>query len=81
MLIDNPEIVPLFSFGRCGASGDAVFEQPTFFRHCRYVMDSLDAAVKGIGDLQALVPVLENLGEKHKSFHVKTEHFQVKVLI
>ncbi|XP_038076308.1 neuroglobin-like [Patiria miniata] len=76
MLTEHPEILHLFSFGRCGLSGEAIFQQPMFHRHCQYVMESLDAAVNGLIDLTALVPVLEKLGEKHKSFQVKREHFQ-----
>lgn len=35
----------------------------------------LDAAVKGLGDLPALVPVVQSLGRRHVRYGVKSEHY------
>ena len=34
----------------------------------------LDAAVKGLTDLDALVPVVQKLGERHAGYHVTEQH-------
>jgi len=35
----------------------------------------LDAAVKGLTDLDALVPAVQKLGERHAGYHVTEQHY------
>ncbi len=39
------------------------------------LMTMINAAVRGLGDLGALVPVVENLGRRHVGYGVKDEHY------
>ena len=41
----------------------------------RMLMSVLSAAVKGLSDLEALVPVLRNLGARHHNYGVQEEHY------
>jgi len=53
------------------------YESPAFVRHARAVMTAVDVAVKGLRDLDALVPVLENLGARHVGYGVAEAHYDV----
>ena len=41
------------------------------------LMKMLDAAVKGLTDLDALVPVVQKLGERHVGYGVTDQHYNV----
>lgn len=53
--------------------------QPLFkgdmVKHGRLLMTVLSAAVRGLSDLDALAPVLRNLGARHYSYGVQEEHY------
>ncbi len=77
LLDEHPdELVPLFSFGKLGLNREEMYQKPAFFRHCKGVMTVLGVAVNGLEDLKAVVPVLENLGAKHKTKKVKVAYFE-----
>lgn len=57
----DPELKPLFK-------GD-ITEQG------KKLMSMLAAAVKGLDDLGALVPVVQDLGKRHVGYGVKDEHY------
>ena len=40
-------------------------------------MDTTNAAVEGLNNLAALVPVLENLGKRHVAYGVLPVHYEV----
>jgi len=52
-------------------------KNPDFMAHGLAVVKTVGAAVDGLQDLPALVPVLENLGFKHAAYAVKPEHYPV----
>ena len=58
-----PEVQPLFK-------GD-MKEQG------KKLMTMIGIAVKGLTNLEALVPAVQQLGERHKGYGVKPEHFTV----
>ena len=43
----------------------------------RRLMEMIAAAVNGLGDLPALVPVLQDLGRRHARYGVESTHYQV----
>ena len=45
--------------------------------HALKVMQTVDVAVKGLADLDKLVPVLQGLGKKHVPYGVLPEHYEV----
>ena len=53
------------------------YESPGFVRHARSVMTTVGVAVQGLRDLDALVPVLENLGARHLGYGVQEAHYDV----
>jgi hemoglobin-like flavoprotein len=40
-------------------------------------METIGSAVDGLDDLEALVPVLHDLGAKHVKWEVQEEHFDI----
>ena len=57
----DPELKPLFK-------GDVA-------QQGRMLISVLSAAVKGLSDLDALVPVLRNLGARHHTYGVQEAHY------
>jgi len=53
------------------------YESPAFVRHARAVISAVDVAVRGLRDLDSLVPVLENLGARHVGYGVAEAHYDV----
>ena len=75
-----PGAAALFSFGKEASfdpSPDGLAANPAFLKHGVAVVNTVGAAVKGLNDLGALVPVLQSLGYKHMLYHVKPEHYPV----
>ncbi|MEO9571828.1 MAG: globin family protein [Polaribacter sp.] len=60
----DPELKPLFPSGE-----EAMKTQGN------KLMTMLGAAVAGLSDLDALIPVLEGLGKKHVGYNVKESHY------
>lgn len=60
----DPELKPLFPTGE-----EAMKSQGN------KLMTMLGAAVTGLSDLDALIPVLEDLGKKHVGYNVKESHY------
>lgn len=71
-----PGAVELFASFR-DVPKESRYESPAFTRHARAVMTTVDVAVKGLRDLDALVPVLENLGARHVGYGVAEAHYDV----
>ena len=46
-------------------------------KHASNVMETIGSAVDGLDDLEALAPVLHDLGAKHVKWEVQEEHFDV----
>lgn len=60
----DPKLKPLFPTGE-----EAMKSQGN------KLMTMLGAAVTGLSDLDALIPVLEDLGKKHVGYNVKESHY------
>lgn len=58
-----PEVKPLFS-GDMKAQG-------------RKLMAMITVAVKGLSDLESIVPAVQDLGKRHVAYKVKEEHYAV----
>ncbi len=58
-----PEVKPLFS-GDMKAQG-------------RKLMAMITVAVRGLSDLEAIVPAVQELGKRHVAYKVKEEHYAV----
>ena len=50
---------------------------PALRKHALKVISTVDVAVKGLADLDKLVPVLQGLGTKHVQYGVIPEHYDV----
>ena len=71
-----PGAVELFASFR-DVPEESRYESPAFVRHARAVMTAVDVAVKGLRDLDALAPALENLGARHVGYGVAEAHYDV----
>ena len=60
----DPKLKPLFPSGE-----DAMIKQGS------KLMTMLGAAVAGLNDLEALIPILQNLGKKHVEYNVEPAHY------
>ena len=68
-----PEALQLFSF----KNEPNLAESPKLKSHALKVMKTVDVAVKGLADLDKLVPVLQGLGKRHVPYGVLPEHYGV----
>merc|ERR1712127_94479 len=68
-----PEALQLFSF----RDEPNLAESPKLKKHAMSVMNTVDVAVKGLADLDKLVPVLQGLGKRHVGYGVLPAHYDV----
>lgn len=68
-----PEALQLFSF----REEPNIYESEALKHHAISVLSTVGAAVAGLGDLQKLVPILEDLGKRHVNYGVKAEHYNI----
>ena len=68
-----PEALQLFPF----KDEPDLAESPKLKKHAMSVMNTVDAAVKGLADLDKLVPVLQGLGKRHVGYGVLPAHYDV----
>eukprot|EP00967_Tisochrysis_lutea_P083338 scaffold115767_cov35-Tisochrysis_lutea.AAC.3 len=54
-----------------------IYESEALKHHAISVLSTVGAAVAGLGDLQKLVPILEDLGKRHVNYGVKAEHYNI----
>ena len=65
----------LFSFKNL--EGANLYNDPSFKGHAKAVASTLEEAVSLLRDLKTLVPILNNLGEKHAERGVLLKHYPV----
>mmetsp|Transcript_1720 Transcript_1720/g.3029 ORF Transcript_1720/g.3029 Transcript_1720/m.3029 type:complete len:170 (+) Transcript_1720:20-529(+) len=68
-----PPALQLFSF----KNEVPLEESPGMKKHAASVMRTVGAAVAGLSDLAALVPVLQALGTRHDAYGVQPAHFAI----
>ena len=68
-----PGALQLFSF----KNEPNLAQSPKLKSHALKVMQTVDVAVKGLADLDRLVPVLQGLGKKHVPYGVLPAHYDV----
>mmetsp|Transcript_50738 Transcript_50738/g.162372 ORF Transcript_50738/g.162372 Transcript_50738/m.162372 type:complete len:793 (-) Transcript_50738:31-2409(-) len=69
-----PEVLQLFPFK---GEKEALWSSPCFKQHAAKVVNAVGSAVAGLHDLERLVPMLRQLGERHVAYGVKEAHYQV----
>ncbi len=62
LFIEDPSLKPLFK-------GDME-------NQARQLMNMITAAVSKLDDLDTLVPILQNLGKRHGSYGVQSDHYE-----
>jgi len=74
-----PQALPLFSFGKAPDAkvDDALFESAALRTHSAKVVATVAGAVKKLGQLEELAPVLAALGTKHVEYGVIPAHYEV----
>mmetsp|Transcript_20418 Transcript_20418/g.64087 ORF Transcript_20418/g.64087 Transcript_20418/m.64087 type:complete len:196 (-) Transcript_20418:506-1093(-) len=68
-----PGAIKMFSF----RDEPNVYESPRFKKHAVGVVTTVGTAVAGLEDLAALVPVLQDLGSKHVTYGVESQHYDI----
>ncbi|XP_041469276.1 uncharacterized protein LOC121419053 isoform X3 [Lytechinus variegatus] len=76
LVTDNPTIGRLFPFGKKNLSYDQLLADPQAKSHGRKVMETVGHAVSGLDDLDLLVPVLEELAQRHHQYGVTKKYFK-----
>lgn len=70
-----PGALEMFSFKDEPAEG--LYASEKFLTHARKVIRTVGVAVDGLGNLDALVPVLKGLGARHVGYGVAAAHYDV----
>ncbi|XP_054758842.2 uncharacterized protein LOC129264905 [Lytechinus pictus] len=76
LVTDNPAIGRLFPFGKKNLSYDQLLADSQAKSHGRKVMETVGHAVSGLDDLDLLVPVLEELAQRHHQYGVTKKYFK-----
>ncbi|XP_011670834.2 uncharacterized protein LOC763287 isoform X2 [Strongylocentrotus purpuratus] len=76
LVTDNPTVGRLFPFGKKNLSYDQLLVDPQVKSHGKRVMDTVGHAVAGLDDLDLLVPILEELAQRHHLYGVTKKNFK-----
>ena len=60
---------------------EAVINSRSLYLHVRRVMNALENAVFSLYDAEVFIEYLRNFGERHKTWPVRLEHFDVCILL
>ncbi|CAH3164284.1 unnamed protein product, partial [Pocillopora meandrina] len=60
---------------------EAVINSRSLYLHVRRVMNALENAAFSLYDEEVFIEYLRNLGERHKTWPVRLEHFDVCILL
>lgn len=77
LVTDNPTLGRLFPFGKKNLSYDQLIVDSQVKSHGRRVMDTVGTAVAGLDDFDLLVPILEELAQRHHQYGVTKKNFKV----
>ena len=72
-----PEAKGLFPFSRGRQSDEDLYNNLYLKKHGANVVMTVNTAVNGLSDLDALVPVLQGLGKRHVAYGVLPPHYGV----
>jgi hemoglobin-like flavoprotein len=72
-----PEAKGLFSFAKGKQSDEDLYNNLYLKKHGANVVMTVNTAVEGLTDLDALVPVLKGLGKRHVGYGVLPPHYDV----
>ena len=72
-----PEAKGLFPFSRGRQSDEDLYNNLYLKKHGANVVMTVNTAVDGLSDLDALVPVLQGLGKRHVAYGVLPPHYGV----
>ncbi|XP_033638058.1 uncharacterized protein LOC117298827 isoform X1 [Asterias rubens] len=75
LLDKNPSIAKLFPFGKLNLTPKQLQNNPDLKAHGLRVMETIGTAVEGLQDLELIVAILMDLGERHSMYGAKPEHF------
>jgi len=79
-IFEQANVSTMFSFGRrpgFDPSPDAVVVNPDVQKHGAKVAGTVAIAISMLTDLEALVPILKELGAKHATYGVVAAHYDV----
>ncbi|XP_033123139.1 uncharacterized protein LOC117121851 isoform X2 [Anneissia japonica] len=77
LLEQNPGLKNLWSFGKMNYPTEAELRNDTAFQdHSLRVMEMIGSAIGGLEDIELLIPVLSDLGQRHRMYGAKPEHFK-----
>ncbi|XP_038047470.1 uncharacterized protein LOC119721462 [Patiria miniata] len=79
LLEKNPSVQNLFSFGKLNLPPEKLKQNPDLRAHGKGVMETIGTAVAGLDDLGRIVPILEEVGARHKIYGARPEHFPAVV--
>ncbi|ESO91927.1 hypothetical protein LOTGIDRAFT_233247 [Lottia gigantea] len=69
-----PEAKEKFGFAK---DGEVSLENKQFKAHVRKVLDVFESVVREIDQLEGLLPVLNDLGARHKSYGVPLKYYEI----
>ena len=81
LLDKNPSIAKLFPFGKLNLTPKQLQNNPDLKAHGLRVMETIGTAVEGLQDLELIVAILMDLGDRHSMYGAKPEHFSVNLIL
>ena len=78
--MSNPRVQDIFP-AFTSLKLEAVINSRSLYLHVRRVMTALENAVFSLNDAEVFIEYLMNLGERHKAWPVRLEHFDVCILL
>ncbi|XP_022090881.1 uncharacterized protein LOC110979416 [Acanthaster planci] len=79
LLEKNPSVQKLFTFGKLNLPPEKLRQNPDLRAHGKGVMETIGSLVTSLDDIDKVVPMLEDLGSRHKIYGAKPEHFPAVV--
>ena len=76
----NPRVQDIFPAFK-SLKLEAVINSRSLYLHVRRVMNALENAVFSLYDAEVFIECLMNLGERHKTWPLRLEHFDVCILL
>ena len=70
----------MFPFGKLNLTPKQLQNNPDLKAHGLRVMETIGTAVEGLQDIELIVAILMDLGERHSMYGAKPEHFSVNLI-
>ena len=79
MTTDHPDIGKLFPFGGKNLTYGELLVDPDVRVHGKRVIETLGSVVEDLDDMELVIQILEDLGQRHNAYNAKKTHVIVRM--